>query len=708
MKSYIKILFASVAIFFFSLSIKASGIEKGYIALKEYNYFEAKKIFTKSLKKDSSAAGFGLATIFFRNDNPFHALDSAYKYICISERNFIFVGDPEKIKLRQYGFDYLNIINLRQKISLQYYEFALKENSVLGFENFIQKNDWSNERFQAIYKRDSLAFESAVKINTSIELRSFMAKYPSSEFIRDAQKVLELCQYKEVTASGTMDSYISFCKDNSRNRYVKDAEDKIYELSIINKKLDEYYLFIENFPFNRNVEVAWRNVYKLFLVDYSDDRILSFQNSYPNYPFQSELQQDIKFSKRLLVPFKEGLLYGFMDYEGTPIIQPEYDYVGFFSEGVAVVMKNGKYGFIDKGNNLIIDLLYDSAIDFEGGRAIVGLKDKFGIINRVGHIILPIDFEDLGTFSEGLIYGKKDSLFGYYDNSGFQRLEEKYSEAFSFSNGIAKVQLGRKQAFIDTYGALIVSPVFESIHFFNDSLLVFEKEGRFGICRKNGTLIDSIKYDMIGILSTDRAIVTNKGKLGYINGEGKLIIDMKFDEFPNFIEVGQYKGAYAVIRIKGKYGVIDHLGKIIIPATYLHLGKFSSLIAFTKGKGWGFLDLLNNPVISAQFDFAESFNDGFAVVEKDTLLGLINPQGIVTLPIIFNEINRIDKNRVMVGLKYLHGIYSVTGEVIVPIEYQQIRIIDKDFLILTKQDEVHYLYLPQNKIIKPNPKVGDE
>ena len=52
-----------------SFSVSANTIEKGFKALEEYNYFEAKKIFLKTIKKDSSASGFGLATIFFRNDN---------------------------------------------------------------------------------------------------------------------------------------------------------------------------------------------------------------------------------------------------------------------------------------------------------------------------------------------------------------------------------------------------------------------------------------------------------------------------------------------------------------------------------------------------------------------------------------------------------------------------------------------------------------
>jgi hypothetical protein len=689
-----------------SFSVSANTLEKGFKALEEYNYFEAKKIFLKTIKKDSSASGFGLATIFFRNDNPFHSLDSAYRYICISERYFISVSDKEKEFLRKYKFEYLNIIELRAKISHEYFNIALKENSILGYDKFIKNNDWSNDRFQAIHKRDSLAFEGAQKINTSSALSEFINNYTTSEYIIDAQKVLELCQYRETTETGTIDSYILFCVNYPINKYVKDAEDRIFELSIPNKSLQEYSDFIKLFPQNRNIEVSWRNIYQLFMIDYADNKIQLFQSRYPNYPFMAELEQDIKYAKRQLVPFKNNGLFGFMDFEGNQIIEPIYEYLGFYNEGLAVAVKNGKYGYIDKGNNVIIDFIYESGSDFEDGRSIVGLNGKVGVINRAGHIIIPIDFIDLGNFSEGLIYAKRDSLYGYYDNTGFQRIEEKFTEAFSFNKGLAKVQNGKKQSFIDIYGTAIVPPIYESIQFYSDSLLIFELNGKYGICRKNGLILDSAKYDVIGVLSNNRSLVAKNGKIGYLNGEGKVVLDLKFDEFPNFIEIGQFNGVYAVVRYKGKYGVIDNLGKLIIPAIYNQLSKFSPLMAYTKGKGWGFIDLTNASVITPQFDFAESFQDGYAIVEKSSLIGLINPQGILTIPIIFNDINHIDKNLVTVTLDKNQGVYNVKGEVIVPPEYQQIRLLNKDFLILTKADEVHYLYLPQNRILKP--KIGDE
>jgi hypothetical protein len=62
-----------------SATLFATTIDKGFRNLDRFDYFQAKKYFVKSLKKYKSPAAFGLATIYYRQDNPFHNIDSAYK-----------------------------------------------------------------------------------------------------------------------------------------------------------------------------------------------------------------------------------------------------------------------------------------------------------------------------------------------------------------------------------------------------------------------------------------------------------------------------------------------------------------------------------------------------------------------------------------------------------------------------------------------------
>ena len=90
-----------------------------------------------------------------------------------------------------------------------------------------------------------------------------------------------------------------------------------FELFIKSKSLAEYADFIIQFPYNRNIEIAWRKLYQLFMVDYTENRIQQFQQDYPNYPFTAELEQDIKYAQRRIIPFKEnGLLIFFFLFIG--------------------------------------------------------------------------------------------------------------------------------------------------------------------------------------------------------------------------------------------------------------------------------------------------------------------------------------------------------------------------------------------------------
>ena len=191
---------------------KAGKIESAFAALKEYNYFKAKGLFEKSLKKELSPASYGLAQIYYRNDNPFHSIDSAFKFVQISEQNYSSLSEKKKTKYKTFGFDYLNILELRSKISSEFYKLALKENTVLAYSSFILKHPWSNEVFIATHKRDSIAYSQVKDQNTAAAYQSFLQAYPESQLIQQVQQDFYLAQYHETTKPNTLVSYLDFLK----------------------------------------------------------------------------------------------------------------------------------------------------------------------------------------------------------------------------------------------------------------------------------------------------------------------------------------------------------------------------------------------------------------------------------------------------------------------------------------------------------------
>jgi len=696
----IRSLFTGLLIFFFSSWLHAGKLEKAFEALHIYDYFKAKSLFASSLKKHPSAAAFGLATIYYRSDNPFHSYDSAFVYIQKAEQAYALTTEKSQLKYKELGVEYLQIIDLRAQISSAFYLRADRLNTCDNWNQFLDEHPWSIEYHKAVHKRDSIAFQEVKQAHTSLAYQLFIENYPESHLVGEARQEFFITQFYEFTSTGTLQSYVDFLAKCPSNPYVPSAEDRIYELAVYEPSVEVVSDFLKNYPSNRNIGKAWRYLYQLFMADYADDQIDRFIAAYPGYPYKEELEKDLYFNKLKLLPYKLDNLFGFMDDQGDVVIKPEYEQLGFFKEGLASATKSGKVGFIDKSNQVIIPFQFDAAADFENGRSIVEQDGRVGMIDRSGNAIFPLIYEDIGQLSEGLIYALKDSLYGYYDRNNNERIPPRFDEAFTFSNGMAKVVFEGKQAYIDAYGKFVVEPFYESLQVFSDSVLVAEKEGLFGLITFSGKPLTDFIFEQVGQLSLNRALVVINKFVGYIDKNGTIVIPAKFDVFPNFLKRGQFSGAYALVSSKGKMGVIDQSGKVIVPLAFSGLGDVSSMMSFSKGKQWGFIDLSGKQLVEPSFDFAESVKEGKTLVEKNGLQGMIDAKGKVLLPIEFVSVNRLSKDWWVVSNGSRSGLWNDKEGFLFTPTYQQIRLIDAQHIVLMNPGSIEYLYLPEKRIIK--------
>ncbi len=246
-------------VFLLTFSAAAGGVDKGYEALAQYDYFKAKKYFTKALKYNESAGAQGLAIIYYRDDNPFHSFDSAYVYILRSIETFDMVKERKKEKYKTYGFTKDSLYALRQSISTAYYEEAMDAPSVAGLTTFINAHPWAMERPEAIDTRDSLAFFMAVKENTSSSYKAFIETYPDSKYRVLANDNFFDVQYLEMTQDGSLESYEDFIKSNPSSPLLPKAEEQVFELVTKPTDPNSFEAFIEKYPENQFVETAWRS-----------------------------------------------------------------------------------------------------------------------------------------------------------------------------------------------------------------------------------------------------------------------------------------------------------------------------------------------------------------------------------------------------------------------------------------------------------------
>lgn len=695
---------AILAVFFlFTVNVVwANKITKGYEALQEFNYFEAKKLFSKSLKKYPAPASYGLATIYYRKDNPFHSLDSAYKFIGIAKKNMADLKLKTKVKLEKYKYSDEAILELDQQISKAFFTICSHEGSVNCFNDFIINHPYSLLLSKAINKRDSLDFIATKTLNSSKATISFLERYPETLLKEEALNLFHKQQYFEYTQKETLLGYMIFLSECKENPYRSEAENKIYILSTSTNTLKSYENFIFDHPENRNVPDAWRNLYKIYMSDaFNSSKFDAFLKKYPNYPFGNELKNDEALSKLILLPIKIKNLWGYINLEGKLIIPPTYAVAGFFSEDMAAVVHNDKFGFISKANKFIVEPIYDEVTDFNYGRSVIEKDGKFGMIDRNGYSIFEPIFEELGTVSEGKVIARKDSLYGYYSKNRISLIPERFEEAESFENQQAHVRIQGKEAIIDSVGSFVVKPFYDEVDFFTDSLIIFIENEKYGICNLDCNPILEANYEYIGKLMDNRAIIVDQGKIGFLNENGVIIIPPSYDIYPNYQSYSNFKDGLAKVRKNGKAGLIDKNGKTFVPFNYGEIGLISDIIAYKKNDKWGYFDKMGKERINMNYGYAESFRNGCGIITKDSLMGVIDLAEKPIIQNVFSSIRWFEKTDfLLVETGGIFGLYDTEGKILIPVTYQSIIKVNDEFLLLKKGDQMDYYHIKERKLIQ--------
>ena len=155
-----------------------------------------------------------------------------------------------------------------------------------------------------------------------------------------------------------------------------------------------------------------------------------------------------------------GLSDGVIDFYNTinPAFRPliEYDYVGDFIDGFAVVALNRRWNFIDAEEQLLSEQWFDWAQDFEGGFGMVALDGKYNFINKEGRILSDQWFDDIYKFQLGNSFAKVE-LNGKYNFIGKQGQllsDQWFDRVKDIHDGVACVELNGKTYPLDTNGNL--------------------------------------------------------------------------------------------------------------------------------------------------------------------------------------------------------------------------------------------------------------
>jgi hypothetical protein len=280
----------------------------------------------------------------------------------------------------------------------------------------------------------------------------------------------------------------------------------------------------------------------------------------------------------------------------------------------------------------------------------------YGYIDYTGKIVIPTIYDVANYFSEGLaeVAFDREQGYGYIDKKGRMKIPPRFFGTSGFSEGLASVATSKDYeaptGFIDKQGTVVIPPQFKRVSSFYDGLAAVKPYGKYetGFINKKGEIvIPPIYYDKDHFMRFSdglAAVIEPNGSefsVGYIDRNGNLKIPY------NFVYGHEFKYGYAEVSIRlpdgglaqGYKACINKTGKTVpnkfcdgrVKRVYDPKGElslYSSDYDFIEADGqlepvqnektgkYGYKDENDKLIIPYQFDQANSFSEGLAMVYK--------------------------------------------------------------------------------------------
>src|SRR5258705_2038645 len=130
-------------------------------------------------------------------------------------------------------------------------------------------------------------------------------------------------------------------------------------------------------------------------------------------------------------------------------------------------------------------------------------------------------------------------------------------------------------------------------------------------------------------------------KWGYSDTLGKIKIQPKYDTVSLFDYERRGKHAFAIVKLKGKPMAITETGGVIVPPVYDHITLIQQMddFAFYISRSGKFGVFMNGKeLFPAVYDYMDWFPGVQFKVHRDNKWGLINSEGKIVIPVIYDEL----------------------------------------------------------------------
>ncbi|MBD8490369.1 WG repeat-containing protein [Echinicola sp. CAU 1574] len=376
--------------------------------------------------------------------------------------------------------------------------------------------------------------------------------------------------------------------------------------------------------------------------------------------------------------------YGAYHEYGEQILKPEYDHIDTHYNQL-LGRKGNTYFHYDIGTKVLKPIgSFESAYIAQNGQVIAKIPAGY---------MLPLSdnpnqiYQDLQPVSDGAIISHEPSGYGLINRKGDYILEPildtlKHLEG-EFFYGYNENQYMLLKATEDD--ADIRYSSYHKITLENDVILEYIHGRLRRIMKNDGILLDIMGMDHVTRIDKDHYNVYFKnGRVGLLDSKGVWRV-VPCDSVTSILP-GQEE-LYGALKDR-HFGFVNRAGKLVIPNKFEAVNKFSEGLAGVKlGNLWGYTDRNGTTVISPQYDEVGEFHRGVAIIKKDGRVNLLDKSGKELLPQYYEQISLSDDQYYITEQEGLYGIIDPLGKEITAPIFESLRREGYDKIIVQKNNK---------------------
>jgi hypothetical protein len=588
--------------------------------------------------------------------------DSCFIYYNKAFDELLKIESKEQVQICE-NFNFCLISSISFKDSLAFVAFNLysRENSIekmLEFNRIYSGMSLVNESNKLI---EGLYFKEAMESNSLIKLEDFLEKYPSNLRRQEIIDKIHEVEYYRVVQLNDRANYVDYVLKYPNSRFKSEIKSKIESIDFyaikLSNDLNEYYQFLIEYPYS-SFKSELYSIFEPIAYNHSvsakdKSKLVEFKSRFPNSSHIEEVNNLI-----CQLDFEDATKAN--TYDAFKTFKSMYPASKFDDGASSKILElfpfipklkaNGKYVYINKQTNLeVFSKEFEDAELFYNEQAKVKLNGKWGVIDENGTIIIPTIFDNINPL---------------HCNSNYYECEINNQSDDDSKDNTWLYNIDGKQL-LATAEYMYCD---ENYNGQEDFLIINSDEKSYYKLVNKGLQKVNLTYDEMPYFNEKGYAVVSRGTKNLYDDEGHVtglfgLIDR------NYNEVLPIKYTYLeVLKENSDYYIFNIDGKLQSAPCGLDLDYFPS------GGKWGVLNTQGKIIIPAVFDYLEVLNP------YDTLEAkyLVARRGIQ-----YDE----DGSQSNPGVC---GLIDLKGNEIIPFEYMEIDMGERDQLICRRGGDWYY------------------